>query len=75
MTDADAFRLSRVEAQGWNAARRLLATGAVRPDDGRGLQSLIRIPTVWSERVGPSDSGRRSMPPAQINEPPSLASS
>jgi hypothetical protein len=26
MTDNDAFRLSRIEAQGWNAAQRFFAT-------------------------------------------------
>lgn len=35
MTDNDAFRLSRVEAHGWNAAQRVLASEANTPDDAR----------------------------------------
>jgi hypothetical protein len=34
MTDNDAFRLSRVEAHGWNAAQRVLSGGAL-PDAAR----------------------------------------
>jgi hypothetical protein len=35
MTDNDAFRLSRVEAHGWNAAQRVLSDGARLPDAAR----------------------------------------
>jgi hypothetical protein len=35
MTNTTAFQLSRVEAQGWNAARRLLMAGASRPGSDR----------------------------------------
>ena len=36
MTDNnDAFRLSRVEAHGWNAAQRVMASEARPPDDAR----------------------------------------
>ncbi len=35
MTDNDAFRLSRIEAQGWNAARRIMVGETREPDDAR----------------------------------------
>ena len=35
MTDDDGFRLSRVQAQGWNAAHRVLASGSGSPNDAK----------------------------------------
>lgn len=34
MKTESAFRLSRIQAEGWNAARRMSATGAAEPDSG-----------------------------------------
>ena len=39
MTDDDAFRLSRVEAHGWNAAQRVLG-GEARPPDAARIAQL-----------------------------------
>jgi hypothetical protein len=35
MSEDVAFRLSRIEAQGWNAARRFMLDETKRPDDDR----------------------------------------
>jgi hypothetical protein len=35
MTGANAFLLSRIEAQGWNAAQRVMTSESRAPDDAR----------------------------------------